>query len=136
MIRCIRHGRQGGCGGNHPQVPAGIVARIAIHGITGGKAPAILTITFIFFGVIHAVPVMDQGVVFIEFPVICKLVLQAFRIQSQIGIMRPEKRAYGRVVVLIMVEFRFQLVKRSVPCDITCPGPALFVDRFCNRVGG
>jgi hypothetical protein len=43
---------------------------IPFQGVTGGEPPAILSISFIMMGILHAIQVVDQGMIPVMLPVI------------------------------------------------------------------
>jgi hypothetical protein len=100
---------------------------ITSHGVAGCKTPAIFTIALIIMGVFYTMPIMDQRMVPVQLPVVCILVLQAIRIKAKIGIMGPEKRSNRGIVMLIVIQFGFQLIRSGILRYGPVTGPTLFV---------
>ena len=107
-------------------VVARAVSCIAFGRVAGGQSPAVLAVTFVLFGILHAVAVVGEGMVAHHVPVVGIAVAQVARVQTDVRVLCPEQGT-AQFLGSVVFQFQRQAVGGRVGLDAAAACPAVVV---------
>ena len=127
FLRCVGKTGQGCCRCDDTMV---VVARavgcIAFGRVAGGQSPAVLAVTFVLFGILHAVAVVGEGMVAHHVLVVGIAVAQVARVQTDVRVLCPEQGT-AQFLGSVVFQFQRQAVGGRVGLDAAAACPAVVV---------